>query len=493
MGKMKKKNPENPSLFPKTPSGINGLDEITFGGLPSGRCALVCGGPGCGKTLMALEFLVRGARDYGEPGVFIAFEETAEEIKANVLSLGFNLDELIKKNLLRIDYIKVNRIEIEETGEYDLEGLFIRLGYALDAINAKRLAIDTIESLFSGFDNHAILRAELLRLFHWIKERKVTTIITGERGDGSLTRQGLEEYVSDCVITLDHRIKNQVSTRRLRIVKYRGSFHGTNEYPFIIEEKGITVLPITSLKLDHSVSKNIISTGIPEMDEMLGKKGYYEGSTIMISGTAGTAKTILSAFFTQELCRNNKKVSYFAFEESPKQLIRNMASVGIKLEKCVKNGLLQIHSSRPTLYGLEMHLIKMYKLIKIFHPSAIIVDPMTDLISIGSSLEVRNMLTRLIDMLKTEGITALFTSLTKHESQNNIGLTEEGVSSLIDTWVHLRDIEVDGEKKRGISIIKSRGMNHSSKIREFQITNHGIKIMDDINLKNQQNEYANNR
>jgi circadian clock protein KaiC len=486
----KKKNPElSPAVFHKIPSGINGLDDITFGGLPKGRCTLICGGPGCGKTLMALEFLVNGARKYGEPGVFVAFEETAEEIRANVASLGFDIDELIKKNLLRIDFIKINRAEIEETGEYDLEGLFIRLGYAIDSIKAKRLAVDTIESLFAGFDNHAILRAELLRLFHWLKERRLTSVITGERGDGQLTRQGLEEYVSDCVITLDHRIKNQVSTRRLRVIKYRGSLHGTNEYPFIIEGSGISVLPITSLKLDHDVSKKILSSGIKELDNMLGKKGYYQGTTVLVSGTAGTAKTILSAYFANEQCNNKQRVVYFAFEESPSQLIRNMQSVGVHLEKHVKSGLLQIHSSRPTLYGLEMHLINIYKIIKEFKPHAVIVDPMTDLIAIGSGIEVRNMLTRLIDMLKTEGVTAVFTSLTRNENNTSMHMTEEGVSSLIDTWIHLRDIVNDGNKKRALFIIKSRGMDHSSQIREFEITNRGIQfVKDDHSLLNKKSK-----
>jgi circadian clock protein KaiC len=477
MASSTKKNPVSaPQLFQKIPSGINGLDEITYGGFPKGRCTLICGGAGCGKTLMALEFLIRGARVHKEPGVFVAFEETAEEIKANVASLGFDLDALIRKNLLRLDFIKINRAEIEETGEYDLEGLFIRMGYAIDSIGAKRVAIDTIESLFSGFSNHAILRSELLRLFHWLKERKVSSVITGERGDGTLTRQGLEEYVSDCVMMLDHRIKHQISTRRLRIVKYRGSLHGTNEYPFIIDEKGIAVLPITSLQLDHKVNKSIVSTGIPQLDQMLGKKGFYKGTTIMISGTAGTAKTIMSAHFAEEVCRKNGRVAYFAFEESPAQLVRNMESVGLDLGRYLKSRQLQIHSSRPTLYGLEMHLITMNKVINELKPDAVIVDPMTDLISVGSAIEVRAMLTRLIDMLKSEGITAIFTSLTKHDSNTGNNLTEEGVSSLIDTWIHLRDLEGDGEKKRGITIIKSRGMDHTNQVREFEISRHGIEI-----------------
>jgi circadian clock protein KaiC len=473
----KKSDPQLPS-FLKTPTGINGLDEITLGGIPSTRCTLICGSAGCGKTLFAIEYLVRGAIVYNEPGVFLAFEETAEELAQNVASLGYDLEDLIKRKLLKIDFISINRAEIEETGEYDLEGLFIRLGYAIDTIGAKRVAIDTIESLFVGLSNEGILRAELRRLFHWLKDKNVTSIITGERGDGSLTRQGLEEYVSDCVILLDHRLTNQISTRRLRIIKYRGSVHGTNEYPFLIDESGISVLPITSLKLDHKVSNEVVSTGLPALNVLLGLGGFYKGSSVMISGTAGSAKTILSAHIVSARCKNNERVLYFAFEESQNQLIRNIASVGIDYASFIKQGLLQIHSTRPTLYGLEMHLLNLYNLINSFKPSLIIVDPMTDLISIGPIIEVRSMLTRLIDMLKINNITAVFTSLSQHYQNSNLLATEESIASLIDTWIKLTDLEGYGEKNRVLSIIKSRGMSHSNQVREFIITNKGIDIQD---------------
>jgi len=463
--------------LPKTPTGIDGLDEITEGGFPKGRPTLICGSAGCGKTLMAMEFLIRGINEFDEPGVFMAFEETAEELAANVASLGFDLPSLLAQKKLKIDYVHVDRTEIEETGQYDLEGLFIRLGYAIDSIGAKRVALDTIESLFSGLSNEAILRAELRRLFRWLKEKGVTAIITAERGQGSMTRQGLEEYVSDCVILLDNRVVEQVTTRRLRIVKYRGSVHGTNEYPFLIDDEGISVLPVSSLKLEHEVSDQIVSSGIPALDDMFGLKGFYQGSSILLTGTAGTAKTTFAASFAHEVCRRNERCIFFAFEESPPQLIRNMRSVGIDLQPALDKGLLQIRASRPTLQGLEMHLVAIHKQIKEFKPHAVIVDPISNLITIGQIAEVRSMLTRLIDFLKVQGITALFTALTVPRG-NNLELTEEGVSSLVDTWIMLRDIEGIGERNRGISILKSRGMAHSNQVREFVVTDQGVELLD---------------
>ncbi|HEY9833381.1 MAG TPA: circadian clock protein KaiC, partial [Stenomitos sp.] len=272
----------------KCPTGIQGLDEITAGGLPLGRPTLVCGTAGCGKTLMGMEFLIRGALEYDEPGVFMAFEETAEELTQNVASLGWDLEQLTAEEKIAIDYVHVDPNEIEETGEYNLEALFIRLGYAIDSIQAKRVVLDTIEVLFAGLANASIVRAELRRLFRWLKTKGVTAIITGEKGENSLTRHGLEEYVSDCVIRLEQRIQDEVSTRRLQIVKYRGSAHSSNEYPFLIDQNGISVLPITSVGLDHDISMERISTGIERLDTMLGGKGYFRGSSILITGTAGT-------------------------------------------------------------------------------------------------------------------------------------------------------------------------------------------------------------
>jgi len=462
-------------VFAKCTTGVRGLDEITFGGLPKGRPTLITGGAGSGKTLMSMEFLVRGATDYNEPGVFMAFEETAEELAQNVASLGFDLEELIAHKKVLVDYIRVERSEIEETGEYDLEGLFVRLNYSIDSIGAKRVVLDTIESLFAGLGNEAILRAELRRLFRWLKEKGVTAIITAERGESTLTRYGLEEYVSDCVILLDHRVQNQISTRRLRVVKYRGSVHGTNEYPFLIDEKGISIMPITSLTLDYAISAKRVSSGIPRLDAMLEDKGFYCGSTILVSGTAGTGKTSISAHFASATCQRGERCLYFAFEESPNQIIRNMKSIGINLEPYVKNGLLRIHAIRSTFYGLETHLVQMQKNVDDFKPTAVVVDPITNLITAGEESDVKSMLTRLIDYLKTKQITTLFTNLTHLESLER---TESEVSSIMDTWILLRDIELGAERNRGIYILKSRGMAHSNQIREFLITNKGVDIID---------------
>ena len=460
----------------KIPTGIKGLDEITGGGLPLGRPTLVCGEAGSGKTLMSIEFIVRGALEFGEPGVFMAFEEKAEELEMNVASLGFDLNKLQKKNLIKIDHVHIDKSEIEETGEYDLDGLFIRLGFAIDSIKAKRVVLDTIENLFAGLDNQAVLRAELRRLFTWLKEKGVTAIITGEKGAQTLTRQGLEEYVSDCVILLDHRVTNQISTRFLRIVKYRGSVHGTNEYPFLIDEDGISVLPITSLLLDKKVSSQRISTGIPALDDMLGGKGFYRGSSILISGTAGTGKTSIAAYFANETCNRNEKCIYFAFEESPQQIIRNMHSIGMDLRGHIENGLLEMHAARPTLNGLEMHLVAIHKHVRRFKPKTVILDPITNLITVGSVSEVKSMLIRLIDFLQTEQITVMFTALSLSTIVTE--QTDEGVSSLVDVWLLVRDIESNGERNRGMYIMKSRGMKHSNQVREFIITDKGLDLVD---------------
>ncbi|MHA4807922.1 circadian clock protein KaiC [Flavitalea flava] len=464
------------TTLPKTATGISGLDEITGGGLPAGRPTLVCGEAGSGKTLLSLEFIVRGATLFDEPGVFMAFEEKMEELTMNVASMGFDLEKLQDDKLLKVDHVYIERSEIEETGEYDLDGLFIRLGHAIDSIGAKRVVLDTIETLFAGLNNESILRSELRRLFLWLKEKNVTAIITAERGEGSLTRQGLEEYVSDCVILLDHRVNNQISTRRLRVVKYRGSMHGTNEYPFLIDGDGFSVLPVTALKLGNTVSSKRKSSGIPELDGMLGGKGYYEGSSILISGTAGTGKTNIAACFAHEACLNNEKCIFFAFEESPSQIIRNVRSIGIDLAKDVDNGLLRIYSSRPTLYGLEMHLVSIYKEVKKFKPRIVILDPITNLTTVGQMSEVKSMLMRLIDLFQEEQITVLFTALTLNNTVNE--QADEGISSLVDTWIMVRDMEWNGERNRGLYIMKSRGMKHSNQVREFMITNAGLTLMD---------------
>jgi len=464
------------NIFPKTPTGVEGLNEITGGGFPKGRPTLICGSAGCGKTVLAIQFLIKGITEYNEPGVFMSFEESTKDLTQNVKSLGFDLEKLIAQKKLRIDHVRVERAEIQETGEYDLEGLFIRLNHAIDSIGAKRVVLDTIESLFSGLNNTTILRSEIRRLFQWLRDKGVTTIITGERGDTSLTRQGLEEYVSDCVILLDFRVIEQIATRRLRIVKYRGSTHGTNEYPFLIDENGVSVLPITSLKLEHITSTEIISTGLPGLDKLFNLGGYYKGSCTLITGSAGTAKTILAAYFVLNSCKRKERVLYFSFEESPNQFVRNMLSVGINLKPYLKSKLLLIHSSRPSLHGLEMHLLTLHKYIREFKPHTVIIDPISSLVTVGSGGEVRAMLCRLMDMLKVNHISALFTSLTNDQLITYSGTAEEAIFSLVDTWIKVRNEENKGERIRSLYIVKSRGMGHSSAVKDFVITDHGIRL-----------------
>ena len=466
----------SPATLGKSPSGIKGLDEITGGGLPTGRPTLICGAAGCGKTLMAAEFVVRGAAQYNEPGAIILFEETAEELTANMRSIGYDLDAMQSQGQLALDFIRVDPAELVETGSYDLEGLFIRIGHAIDSVGAKRVALDTIETLFSDIANHAILRAELRRLFRWLKDRGVTAVITGERGEKALTRYGLEEYVADCVILLDHRIVDQVSTRRLRVVKYRGSAHGTNEYPFLIGARGISVLPITSLTLDHEVFSERVSTGINGLDMMLGGAGVYRGSSLLISGTPGTGKSSIAAAFVDAACARGERAVLFAYEESSNQLVRNMQSIGIKLQRWVDKGLLQIEATRPTLQGLEQHLVHMYNLVNEFKPSVVAVDPISNLTGHQNDADLSLTLMRLIDFLKTQGTTALFTSLNA-ESTNTPG-SQLGVSSLMDSWLWLNNIAFNGERTRTLQVLKSRGMPHSNQVREFVFSNHGVDLID---------------
>ncbi len=460
----------------KSPTGIRGFDEITQGGLPRGRTALVTGGPGTGKTMLAMEFLVKGATEFGEPGVFVSFEETQDELIANSASLGFSLPDLCDSNRMYMDYVRVERSEIEETGEYDLEGLFVRLSHAINTVGAKRLVLDTIETLFSGLSNASILRAELRRLFRWLKDKGMTTIVTGERGANSLTREGLEEYVSDCVILLDHRVTEQVSTRRLRVVKYRGTEHGTNEYPFLISERGFMVLPITSMKLDYAAAEERISSGIPRLDAMLGGKGFYRGSLVLVSGTAGTGKTSTAAAFADAACRRGERCMYFAFEESAQQVIRNMRSIGLDLSRWVKKGLLKIVGQRPTVHGLEHHLMTLQFMIDDYDPAAVVVDPVTNLTQVGTITDVRATLARLVDHLKGRKVTILFTSLTPGSADAE--MTDVGISSLADTWLKLQNLESGGERNRAITILKSRGMAHSNQVREFLLTGEGIDLVD---------------
>ena len=457
----------------KARTGILGLDEVTFGGLPAGRPTLICGGPGCGKTLLATTFLVNGAVMFNEPGVFVSFEETSDDLIKNVGSLGYDLGALIAQKKIAIDFVRVERSEIEETGEYDLEGLFVRLDYAIKSVGAKRVVLDTLEMLFAGLGDTQILRAEIRRLFAWLKQRGVTAIITAEQGDGTMTRYGIEEYVSDCVLLLDNRVSDQITTRRLRVVKYRGSAHGTNEYPFLIDAQGVSVLPVTSAGLAHAASDEVISTGIPGLNQMLGAGGFYIGTSILVSGTAGTGKTSLAAHFVEAVCARGQRCLYFAFEESPAQIIRNMRSIGLDLQPRVDAGLLRFEAARPSLFGLEMHLARMYREIEEFEPAAVVLDPISALR--GETGDVHSMLLRVIDLLKSRGITAFLTNLLSVEGMDK---ADAGMSSLMDTWLSLVQLESNGERNRGIYVLKSRGMNHSNQIREYQLTSHGVKLVD---------------
>ncbi len=472
----KQSQPAPPAL-PKAPTGIRGLDEITEGGFPLGRPTLICGSAGSGKTMLAAEFIVHGAVDYGEPGVFMMFEENAEELAQNLRSLGVDLAQLQKQKKIAVDHVHIERNEIQETGEYDLEGLFIRLGHAIDTIGAKRVVLDTIEALFSGLPNHAVLRAELRRLFRWLKDRGVTAVITGERGEQSLTRYGLEEYVADCVILLDHRIVDQVSTRRLRVVKYRGTAHGTNEYPFLIAANGISVLPITSMRLDHQASTERVSTGIDGLDDMLGGAGLYRGSSTLVSGAPGTGKSSVGASFAEAACRRGERALMFAYEESAKQMLRNMKSIGIDLGHWQERGLLHIDASRPTLHGLEQHLVHMYELVRDLKPSVVVVDPISNFTLNKDDRALKPTLMRLIDYLKQKGVTALFTSLTSDASAD-VAESQVGVSSLMDTWVLLSNMAGNGERTRTLQVLKSRGMPHSHQVREFVMGDHGVDLVD---------------
>jgi circadian clock protein KaiC len=473
-----KKPPADATLeaLQKCPTGIKGLDEITGGGLPVGRPTLVCGTAGCGKTILGMEFVVRGAMQFDEPGVFMSFEESGKELIKNMASLGFDLQDLMDRGKLLIDYVYIERSEIQETGEYDLEGLFIRLGCAIDNIGAKRVVLDTVEALFGGLPNEGILRAELRRLFRWLKDRGITAVITGERGENTLTRHGLEEYVADCVILLDHRVQEQIATRRLRIVKYRGSAHGIDEYPFLIDDQGIAILPITALGLDHPASTERVSTGIPRLDNMLGGQGVYRGSSVLVSGTSGTGKTSIAAFFAEAACRRGERALYFAFEEAPQQIMRNMRSIGLDLEPWVERGLLRFHAARPTLYGLEKHLTTIHKLVKDFHPQVVAMDPISNLTSVGTAMEVKATLNRFIDYLKMQQITGVFTNFTK--DGESLEHTDVGVSSLMDTWILLNCLESEGERNRVLYILKSRGMAHSNQVREFLLTDQGVELVD---------------
>ena len=459
----------------KSPTGIDGFDAITGGGLPRGRPTLVCGDAGAGKSLFALQFLANGAKSCDEPGVYLAFEEGRADIVANVRSLDIDLDDLERDGKILIDAIKLEPENIVETGEFDLEALMVRLAWAVQKIGAKRVALDTVEALFSAFNNNAgLVRSELRRLFRWLKENELTAVITGERGDGRMTRFGIEEYVSDCVVLLDHRVVDEVSTRRLRVTKYRGSAHGANEFPFLIGDRGIEVLPITSLGLKHVVSEERFPSGIPGLDEMLGGEGFYRGSSILVSGSSGTCKTTMAATISDAACRRGETVLFFGFEESEAQVLRNMRSVGLDLARWTDAGLLRFHCQRPTSLGLEAHLAMMRKEIAESSPRLVVIDPISSLARSGTALDVNSMLVRQMDYLKSAGISALFTALVDSADKER---TNQDISSLVDTWLLVENLEGNGERNRGMYVLKSRGMPHSNQIREFLVSGSGISLV----------------
>ena len=472
-----KKSPAlNRNKLHKCPTGIKGLDEVTEGGLPEYRTTLVCGGAGSGKTLLGIDFLINGALDFKEPGILMSFEESEDELFKDVASLNLDLQRLVSRKKILIEHVVLEHRDIQED-DFNLEGLLIRLEYAIDSIGAKRVVLDSIESLFAGITDSGILRLELKRLFRWLKKKQVTAIITGEPGPNSYTRHGLEEYISDCIIFLDNRVKEQMSIRRLRVIKYRGSHHGTNEYPFVIDEDGLSVIPITSAGLDQPGTGKRVSTGIPSLNALFKGAGYTKGSTVLVSGTAGTGKTSLAMSFVVECCKRGERCLFLSYEESAGQLMQNMSSIGFHLKPLVKKGLLKIVATRPSFFGLEMHLLDLYKITEEFKPTSVVIDPLTSLIGQGNQLEIQSMLTRMIDALKSKGITGFFTSLVSSNAQNDTS-GEIGVSSLIDTWIVVRELEENNGKKRirGLYIVKSRGMGHSSDVHKLSLNDHGLSL-----------------
>ena len=478
MPKTSKKNSAfNHNQLDKCLTGIKGFDQITEGGLPNNRTTLLCGGAGTGKTLWGIDFLINGAINYNEPGIFMSFEETEDQLYKDVASLNLDLRGLVSRKKILLDYVLLERRDIQESN-FNLEGLLIRLEHAIDSIGAKRVVLDSIESLFAGLTDAGILRLEIKRLFRWLKAKQVTAIVTGEPGQGLYTRHGLEEYISDCIIFLDNRVNEQISIRRIRVIKYRGSNHGTNEYPFVIDKNGLSVIPITSAGLDQPGTNKRVSTGIPSLDKMFKGPGYTRGSTVLVSGTAGTGKTSLAAAFAVDKCRRGERCLFLSYEESSGQLVQNMSSIGFHFEPLMKKGLLKIVSTRPSFFGLEMHLLEVYKIIADFKPQAVVIDPLTSLIGQGNQLELQSMLTRMIDLLKSKGITGFFTSLVSSTAQNDTS-GEIGVSSLIDTWIVVREIEEDAGKRRirGLYIVKSRGMGHSSDVHKLILSDDGIALV----------------
>jgi circadian clock protein KaiC len=463
----------DPVMLPKAPTGIAGFDEVTLGGLPVGRPSLICGAAGCGKTLFAVTFLVNGATLYDEPGVFMSFEERGADLAANVRSLGYDLDSLVAAGRLVIDHVELGRGEIQENGDYDLDGLFARLDFAVRSVGAKRVALDTIETLFGGLSNPHVLRSELYRLFGWLRDHGLTAVITGERGaSDTLTRQGLEEYVSDFVAVFDNRIQNQRTTRRMFIVKYRGSQHGADEYPFLIDHAGIKLLPASATLLHRPASDEIIPSGIPDLDAMFDHRGWYRGSSILVSGVAGSGKTTFGFIFVDAACARGERCMFFGLEEGTEENCRNARSVGVDLRRWVDNGLLRLEASRPCHYGLETHLMRIHRDLDSFQPSVVVIDPISAFR--GPETDVHMALLRMVNLLKSRGITALFTSL--QAAGPMVSSADHDLSALMDTWIRLLDVKADGARSNELYIIKSRGMGHSKQVREYRVTGRGVRL-----------------
>jgi len=459
--------------IPKTATGIPGLDQILNGGLPKGRVTLVVGNSGTGKTLLGIEFLVNGIRQHDENAILVTFEESASKVTENVSSLGFDLNNLQDDGKLTVMAFKVDLPE-KNRGYFDFSPLLVLLEEAIVCIGAKRVVLDTIELLFGAYSDQTTARIELVKLMRWLEDRGVTAIITGESGNNALTRFGIEEYVSDCVIVLDHRVREEISTRLLRVMKYRGSVHGTNEYPFLIAKNGFIVLPVSSLSLDYAVSRERVSVGVPELDEML-SGGPYRGSTTLVTGVSGTGKTSVAMSMVNAACARGERSLVLLYEESAFQLERDMGSIGINLKRWTDSGMLKIWASRPLEYGLENHLAIFINMLESFKPAIVAIDGLTAFSRGGFDPDVFIFITRKIGILKARGITTVLTTLKKDVEDESSSLH---ISSLTDTGILLRNIEKNGERNRLLAVTKSRGTAHSNQLREFTLSSDGIRLVD---------------
>ncbi|WP_240236172.1 circadian clock protein KaiC [Nocardioides sp. CFH 31398] len=461
-------------MLEKAATGIEGFDDITFGGLPRARATIVTGAAGSGKSMFGVEFLAQGARAYGEPGVLLSFEETADELVANAASIGVDLRAMADEGTLVVDSAAGDLDDLVQSGAFDLEGLLLRLAAAIDAVGARRVVLDTVETLFSTLPDETTVRREFARLLRWLKERDLTVVVTAERGQqGRLTRHGIEEYVSDCVVVLDHRVEDEVATRRMRVAKYRGSPHGTNEFPFLISGRGLVVMPLHHDELTE-VSEERVSLGIPELDTMVGG-GVFRGSTIMISGSAGTGKTSIAACAADAACRRGEKALFLSFEEPSGQVVRNMRSIGLDLQHWIDKGLLVVQHMRPAITGLEAHLASLHMILDEHPAEVVVLDAVASLSRGVASYASASAVARDIAMLRLRGATTVLTALAgTHDDPH----TDVSASSLVDAWLLVRNVENDGERNRLLMTIKNRGSFHSNQVREFLLTDDGPRLVD---------------